>query len=143
MGLDNGFVLKGVAKKDLPWFVHSFCHEDLKPEDDSIELAYYRKCWGIRSEILGNFNFQQAGGKFGMDGEDLIAAAKLLMKFLDKEYFEENSDSAIFSYEEMVESMKQYIVNLIWAGMTMCDKNVNTKDDNGNDKITAYFYDSY
>jgi hypothetical protein len=50
MGLDNGIVVKNLDRNNIPNFIKLPFGWDL--EKDHIEIAYWRKCWGIRNDIL-------------------------------------------------------------------------------------------
>ena len=54
------------------------------------------------------------------------------MKYLDKEYYEDNADS-IWEYPEYKDNIQQSIINLMWLKMYM----------ESHPEVTAYFYDSY
>ena len=54
MGLDNGIILEIPSKelpKDFPTKLSDFSDKTLK-ETGELEVAYWRKCWGIRNAIL-------------------------------------------------------------------------------------------
>ena len=67
-----------------------------------------------------------------LDQEDLIPIAKIFMKYLDKEYYNEFADS-IWEYDEIVDNLKDYIINLIWLSAYY----------NKHKQIVVSFYDSY
>ena len=48
MGLDNGFICKNIKRNEIPSYVR--LPWDCRDED--VEIAYFRKCWGIRGEII-------------------------------------------------------------------------------------------
>ena len=54
------------------------------------------------------------------------------MKYLDREYYDENADS-IWEYDEYKENIQHSIINLVWLRVYM-----ETHPD-----VTCYFYDSY
>ena len=54
------------------------------------------------------------------------------MKYLDKEYYENNADS-IWEYNEYKDNIQQSIINLMWLKMYM----------ESHPEVIAYFYDSY
>lgn len=49
MGLDNGIMVKNIKLADLP----NQMEVDIMYEyDDGVEIAYWRKCWDIRNDVL-------------------------------------------------------------------------------------------
>ena len=128
MGLDNGFICKNIKRDEilsyvrLPW--------DCRDED--IEIAYFRKCWGIRGEIIRLLHVKDDAYKIPVEKEDIIPIVKILMKYLDREYYDENADS-IWEYDEYKENIQHSIINLMWLRVYM-----ETHPD-----VTCYFYDSY
>lgn len=125
MGLDNLITAKGI--KEVPWFVKTFNNSD-----DSIDVCYWRKCWNIRNAIVNKLHIPQDGYCYDLDSEDLIAIAKILIKFSSREYWEQEDDS-IWSYEEMKDNINQHIINVIWLA---------TYKEN-NPEVIIQFIDSY
>lgn len=127
MGLDNGFILKGVPKKDLP----SCARHDPVDKD---EIIYWRKYWGIRNSIFYKLHLIEDFGKFDyqIDKEDIPAIIEILTNYLDEEYWEAYGES-IWTYEEAKENIINSIVTLYWIY------------DNWNKypNINLIFYDSY
>lgn len=129
MGLDNGLICKNINHNDIPTWVK--LPWDLKHED--IELAYFRKCWGIRGEILAKLHCMKENDSYStVDAEDILPIVKILMRYLDKEYYDENADS-IWEYDEYRDNIQQSIINLMWLKMYM----------EAHPDVTCYFYDSY
>lgn len=125
MGLDNGIV---VYKRN-------------KPAPD--EVCYWRKCWGIRNEILdvvapdrlnmSSFNWDCDRG-YSLSAEDIAAIIKVLDRFNNKKYWDEYSDS-IFGYDEFESTLERQMLALI----ELLDE-LNTPN---NDIQQIEFYDSY
>ena len=109
MGLDNGIIARKVNKKDIPTFVKDG-YADYK--DDVMEIAYWRKCWGIR-EAMANVGHPENLDilDFKIEKEDIPAIVRELYKFLDKSYYEENADS-IWELDEIIDNLFQQIINL-------------------------------
>ena len=128
MGLDNGFICKNIKRDEIPSWVK--LPWDLIDED--IEIAYFRKCWGIRGEIIRLLHVKDDEYKIPVEKEDIIPIVKILMKYLDREYYDENADS-IWEYDEYKENIQHSIINLMWLRVYM-----ETHPD-----VTCYFYDSY
>ena len=128
MGLDNGFICKNIKRDEIPSYVR--LPWDCRDED--VEIAYFRKCWGIRGEIIRLLHVKDNEYKISVEKEDIIPIVKILMKYLDREYYDENADS-IWEYDEYKENIQHSIINLMWLRVYM-----ETHPD-----VTCYFYDSY
>ena len=128
MGLDNGFICKNIKRDEIPSYVR--LPWDCRDED--IGIAYFRKCWGIRGEIIRLLHVKDDEYKIPVEKEDIIPIVKILMKYLDREYYDENADS-IWEYDEYKENIQHSIINLMWLRVYM-----ETHPD-----VTCYFYDSY
>lgn len=129
MGLDNSIVCKNVKYNDIPSWVK--LPWDLT--DESVEIAYFRKHWGIRGEILTKLHcMKDNDSETPVDAEDIIPIVKILMKYLNKEYYEDNANS-IWEYEEAKDKLQQTIINLIWLKTYM----------ESHPDVTCYFYDSW
>ena len=128
MGLDNGFICKNIKRDEIPSYVR--LPWDCRDED--IEIAYFRKCWGIRGEIIRLLHVKDDEYKIPVEEDDIIPIVKILMKYLDREYYDENADS-IWEYDEYKENIQHSIINLMWLRVYM-----ETHPD-----VTCYFYDSY
>lgn len=138
MGLDNGLILKTKNKiENFPWYVNCKYESWLDKNKDyhELEVLYYRKCWGIRGEInalLHLWNNEECIKN--VDPEDIPAIIRILEKYLDKEYYENNADS-IWEYDEMINHLIQDIKNLCWFKEWL--------ENNQDDVIECYWYDSY
>lgn len=131
MGLDNGCVCKNINRKDIPTWVKLPWGWDEKRKDQT--LIYFRKHWGIRGEILAKLHCIEVNDSHTtVDAEDIIPIVKILMKYLDKEYYEDNANS-IWEYEEAYDHIQQSIMNLMWLKMYM----------ESHPDVECYFYDSY
>lgn len=130
MGLDNGIIARKVNKKDIPTFVKDG-YADYK--DDVMEVAYWRKCWGIR-EAMANVGHPEDLDifDFKIEKEDIPAIVRELYRFLDKSYYEENADS-IWEFDEIIDNLFQQIINLKWLEGYMED----------HPDVEVEFYDSY
>lgn len=129
MGLDNGLVCRNIKRNDIPYWVNL----PFDWQDEDIDLLYFRKCWGIRGEILAKLHcIKDNDSRTPVESEDILPIVKILMQYLDKEYYDDNADS-IWEYEEAYDNIQKSIINLIWLKTYMEEH----KD------VTAYFYDSY
>ena len=129
IGLDNGFYVRGVKK--LPRKIYDGW-KGIETDGD-IELAYWRKCWGIRDEILWTLGADhQGGGDYLVSREKLKEIIEVLKKFTNKEYWEDNADS-IWEYDEFKDNQKQNIKQLRWIYGYM----------KWHPDVQLFFYDSY
>ena len=137
MGLDNGIYIKQIKRDEVskfPQFIKYEMWDNMThdaPEVD-IEIAYWRKCWGIRQAIIDTFHLDNEDASFDLDAEDISALSKTLYKFLSKEYWDENSNS-IWEFDEEIDNMIQIMINLKWLQQYMIS----------HPEIKVRFYDSY
>lgn len=132
MGLDNSFVVKNVNRANVPYWVK--LPFDFDMNNGGFEIAYFRKCWGLRGEILAKLHSEEDEYETPVESDDIIPLVKILMRYLDKEYYEENAHS-IWEFEDAYDNIQQSILNLMWVKMYM--------DAHRSDKVECYFYDSY
>ena len=131
MGLDNGVICKNIKREDVPTWVDLPWGWDEEHED--VELIYFRKHWGIRGEILKKIHCMDDNESHTpVEAEDIIPIVKILMKYLDKEYYEYNADS-IWEYAEACNHIQHSIINLIWLKTYM----------ESHPDVECYFYDSW
>lgn len=129
--MDNGFVVKNVHRANVPYWVK--LPFDFDMSDGGFDIAYFRKYWGFRGEILSKLHCtEENDSRTPVELEDILPIVKILMKYLDKEYYEENADS-IWEFEDARENIQQSIINLMWLTMYM----------DGHPEVECYFYDSY
>lgn len=130
MGLDNGIVIKDIDKIDLiiPKKIRNTYY--LRGE-----VAYWRKCWGIREAILNVLNSTGASWEeweFEVNREQLKNIIVEMKKFTKRKYWEQYADS-IWEYDEFKYNQKRNIKALKWLYKCM----------GKNPEIEVYFYDSY
>lgn len=131
MGLDNAFMFKNIKKENIPIWVKLPWDWNDKYEEQ--EIVYFRKHWGIRGEILSKLHVKEDNdSNTPVDTEDIIPLVKILMKYLDKEYYDEHADS-IWEYAEAHDHIQQSIINLIWLKMYM----------EQHPEVECRFYDSW
>ncbi len=132
MGLDNGIILKKSIKEiKIPWYVSV----DYRSNNTKVEVCYWRKCWGIRGEILDIFDEQDimsGGYEYQIKSEHISKIVKVIKKYLNKKYWEENARS-IWEYREYFPRNIQNIINLLWLKRYLKE----------NPNVECYFYDSY
>lgn len=131
MGLDNGIVFKNIKKENIPiWVKLPWSWNDKCEEQD---LVYFRKHWGIRGEILRKLHVMEYNDSHTLvEAEDVLPIVKILMKYLDESYYDDNADS-IWEYDEAHDHIQQSIINLIWLKTYM----------EQHSEVEVYFYDSY
>ena len=108
-----------------------------------VEVAYWRKCWGIRDAIVNKLhlpiesedyklNAKFENGDYKLNVEDIAAIIKILKPFFSEDYWNEYADS-IWEFNEYFDNMLQIMINLKWLQMYM----------KINPDIEVVFYDSY
>ena len=99
MGLDNGIRVKGIPeedKKKIPYYNESW--GDFL-EEGEIEPIYWRKCWGLRREVISVLHMSKDEFKKEIDPEDIPALIRALMPFLSRDCWDRDADS-IWEYDE-------------------------------------------
>ena len=132
MGLDNGIIIKESDKirKDLEK-CPCFTWDDIDGNEQ--QLAYWRKCWGIRDAILSVLRKDHNScGEHEVEYDDIKPILKALRPFLSKEYWDENADS-IWEFDEQLDNMVNIYIRLTWLSDYM-------QTHKG---LKVYFYDSY
>lgn len=144
MGLDNGIIMKGsfpaddcleeipsAILKDMGYNFHNSTH----PETFELDLAYWRKYWGIRRDIFDiiskNGGYTADNATVTLSQQDLKDIRDLLVTQLDKENY--NTDS-IWGWEESLQYLGDKIWRLSWAIEWL------KKHDT---EVSVEFYDSY
>lgn len=134
MGLDNGIVLKiDEFPKDFYTEKSDFGTSSYDEKAKELNIAYWRKCWGIREAILnivGRNNLDEF--EYKIEWDDVPAIIRALKNFLNEKYWNDSADS-IWEYEEYIDTMIDIILNLKWLEKYLKDH----KD------AECYFYDSY
>lgn len=136
MGLDNGIDAQNLEAKDIPEYVdvHVPVYRSNREDPWKWEVCYWRKCWGIRSMILGNLfvSTDAESYEYELEAKELENIARDLAPFLDREYYEANAQS-IWDYDEMRDHIIQDIINLRWLAWYMKQ----------HPDVKVRFYDSY
>ena len=130
MGLDNGIYIKGYRKK--PFYVK----DDLYEQSDQIDLAYWRKYWGLRNDII-NIIYENY---YGNDSEVLLSENQikkirnLIMEitFSKKRYLESCSGYWDYNIYSVLRGIRQ-MINLTWAARQV----------RKNPEVEVFWYDSY
>ena len=130
MGLDNGIYIKGYRKK--PFYVK----DDLYDQSNQIDLAYWRKYWGLRNDII-NIIYENY---YGNDSEVLLSENQikkiriLIMEitFSKKRYLESCNGYWDYNIYSVLRGIRQ-MINLTWAARQV----------RKNPEVEVFWYDSY
>lgn len=123
MGLDNGIYVKSnkrkITREDLPVIINYPFEKDY---NDNVEIIYWRKCWGLRNDVMNTFGWRFAPEEqyiFEIDKpEQVLQFIELISSWLNEEKWQEEGDS-IWDYNEMRETLIQNIINLAVIYMYM------------------------
>lgn len=137
MGLDNGIFITNIKKEEIPPFVEyeeSTWHTGYEESDIKycIDIAYWRKCWGIRNEIVRRLHIGD-NETYKLDSEDITVIIRILKKFMSKESWDDNEASTIWEFEQQFDNMLSILVNLKWL----------ESYKKSNPMIECWFYDSF
>ena len=130
MGLDNGIYIKGYRKK--PFYVK----DDLYDQSNQIDLAYWRKYWGLRNDII-NIIYENY---YGNDSEVLLSENQIKkirtsimeITFSKKRYLESCSGYWDYNIYSVLRGIRQ-MINLTWAARQV----------RKNPEVEVFWYDSY
>lgn len=133
MGLDNGVMLKVKNEKDYEKAHCLFNHESWY-EPCECEVAYWRKCYGIRNAILRVVDPSVTNEyRFPVTLDNIDDIIKTFKHFLHKKEWEEEADT-IWEWDE--NTRRNQARNL--RGLRCLRRWLRRHPDD-----TAYFYDSY
>ena len=135
MGLDNGIVIR--HREGKPIYIPKRYYNNKYCVGDNLhyEVAYWRKCWGIRNAIIDTVLPEPDtydSYDIVLDEFDMKAIIKELKKFTKEAYWDRYADS-IWEYKEFVNNQRKIIRNLKFVYWYM-------KFD---PQVHVYFYDSY
>lgn len=134
MGLDNGIVLrtKGeLSKEDVPEWVD--IDTKFRPYSPySYDVCYWRKCWNIRSVIMGAITMKDNDYEKELTIDNLKSISKCLCEILEDPYGWDES-YCIWEFKEMIPRIAQNIININWL--------INYLQSHSN--AYCVFYDSY
>lgn len=134
MGLDNGIILKVANEKDYKAAYNTFRHEDWYDENE-FEVAYWRKCWGVRAAILSLYpKSNEEPYSYPVTSANIKDIIKEFKYFLRKKHWDDDAGS-IWEWDDKYtrRNQRRNLWNLYklkwWLRWHPND--------------TAYFYDSY
>ena len=111
MGLDNGVIVRGVTRKDLPRFLRYPTSEDYS--DKYVEVCYWRKCWGLRNLFLEDADINP---DFGDVGEYPLGDYELTILIRCIDHYLRNPDewkNSIWTYDEIRPVLREQKWNLV------------------------------
>ena len=130
MGLDNGITIR---KKNLNSSI--ILNESFIPLD--CEVCYWRKCWGIRNDIIdylhNTYEIQEELYEYELTLADLQAIYDILLSWYNKKKWNESGRS-IWDWKTMKEQLRYDCNRLAYL--------IAKKEVYGDD-LSVYFYDSY
>lgn len=130
MGLENGIKIK-VAEDSKITLNSDFICSDYEP-------CYWRKCWGLREDILHYLSdkyeeTEEEGRKYPLDATNLYAIYGILNRWCHKKKWNSESRS-IWGWKTMKEQLRYDCSKIAYL--------IAKKEEYGDD-IKIYFYDSY
>ena len=130
MGLDNGIYIKGYRKK--PFYVK----DDLYDQSNQIDLAYWRKYWGLRNDIINIIyeNYYVNDSEVLLSESQIKKIRNLIMEitFSKKRYLESCSGYWDYNIYSVLRGIRQ-MINLTWAARQV----------RKNPEVEVFWYDSY
>lgn len=131
MGLDNGFVICNLNKKDVPSFA-SFSPLYDNDESDKVVVIYWRKCWGLRGAVLDVLHASDDDYHIPVEAEDIPAIIRVIKPFFNEQYWGDEGGS-IWTYDEIFDNLVNSVLTLEWMKWYLEE----------HPDVTCYFYDSY
>lgn len=138
MGLENGIILSCPDKYNTE-FLNAIL--DIEPCDKSKEVCYWRKCRGLRDDILTYLKFVYPDRKdyctLYLSSIDIFNIRQIIMSWQDKKKWNLEGNS-IWSYKDIKKKLRADVERLTFIlGM------LETIDKEEKNKFKIYFYDSY
>lgn len=115
MGLDNSLLVSRPKRKRPYCFspiLSRFerCDYDGMTEE-TYEVFYFRKCWGIRGAILSILENQQGDITSPVLPREIPNLITILKRFNNEKYWDEWANS-IWDYDDIKKNLRRYIRNL-------------------------------
>ena len=82
MGLDNGIIVRGVKRKDLPFLMRYPFEQDYH---DGVEVCYWRKHWGLRNWFLREAfpnSYNNESYEYKLDVEKVSILKRIIIYYL-------------------------------------------------------------
>ena len=160
MGLDNGVTIRysleniptnnaselGRNYVSIPSQMRERSHWMAVTEEDSklvleSEVVYWRKCWGIRNEMVAHLNNKYKTDdrdeyKWSLDTEDCYCLIEILREYDNKDVWD-NEGRSIWDYED--DHMHDHLL----ADIHTLHEIIRLLQDNNPRVLEVYFYDSY
>ena len=130
MGLDNGIELDRSISV-VPSYIKV---DEFDGSRNFTEICYWRKCWGIRNEILCLFLGHDNDYDYCLELTTFHVRSirRIIRSFMNQKKWEEDGLS-IWSYSEIRPRLTQH-----WKALWWLEKYMRENPD-----AKAYFYDSY
>ena len=136
MGLDNGIFVKSncreITRDILP---DSLVYPFDKDYGNQVDIAYWRKCWGLRNEILNILNTRFIEDNYYSEidtPEKIQGVMDVIFSFMNKQVWEDDGNS-IWDYETIIHNLRDCYMNLVIMKNFMHE----------NPDVYLVFYDSY
>lgn len=130
MGLDNGIYIKN--HKHKPFYVK----EQLYEQESNITLAYWRRYWGLRADMIDivSPNYKGNDSKVLLSAKQIKEMRSLIWKitFSKKKYLSACNDYWEYNKYSIFRGIRQ-MINLTWAARQV------KKDP----QVEVFWYDSY
>ena len=115
MGLDNSLIVSRLKRKRPYCFspiLSRFkrCDYDCMSEE-TYEVFYFRKCWGIRGAILSVLESHQNNISNPVLPREIPNLIVILKRFNNEKYWDEWANS-IWDYDDIKKNLRRYIWNL-------------------------------
>ena len=132
MGLDNGIEIK--RRADLPASAFTYFDEEYRAKNNyDLEVAYWRKCWNVRSIIMDILHVSEDNDSYTtMTVEDVDAVIAALRKMNKNNWLD--CGSCIWEWKEFRGFQRDNIRNLRRLRYMMKKKP---------EVFEVYFYDSW
>lgn len=136
MGLDNGIFVKKNALTKLTNIEERFSTS--YDTDSSVDVTYWRKCWGLRNDIIeylcNKYDVNEYDIEtFKLDIDDINKIISIVSSWRNKKKWNNESNS-IWTWKEIKDSLVQNLIDLTYLLVKM-------EDYPGGFEV--YFYDSY
>lgn len=131
MGLDNGIYVRSNKRKITRDMLPNIISYPFDIADD-LEIAYFRKYWGMRNEIVGSFQHDRYNTILLETPQQVKKLIGIIASWLNKQKWDEEADS-IWEYDSAADNLLRSIINLS-AMYTFMEQNPD---------VYLEFYDSY